>query len=253
MVNEEQLSNAPIKEAVIDIQINLDLDLDQLNFDHQSLSARMPEGYTKIEPISEAHVAFGINAKGERLFDDKDLGVTGYRAENPKSGFVAQFRKTGLTVSKLSPYENWDSFKNEAKHLWSLYKELMPGYKLSRLAVRYINEIEIPFAENNHSIDFDDYLVNGPKIPKDVGIGISEFFSRVVIPDPDLVAHIVVIQALKEVTDSHIIVILDTDIFRINVTGVSEAEMWNFFDHLRGLKNKVFKGSLTNKTMELFK
>ncbi len=251
MVNEEQLSNAPIKEAVIDIQI--DFDQDQPNFDYQSLSKKIPEEYTKREPISEAHVALEINTKGESLFNNRDLGITGYRAENPKSGFVVQFRKTGMTVSKLPPYENWNSFKNEAKRLWSLYKETIPDYKLSRLAVRYINEIEIPFVNGNQAIDFDDYLINSPKTPSGMSTVVSEFFSRIVIPYPELGANVIAIQALKDITDSHLIVILDTDVYRTNVTGLSEIEMWDFFDQLRSLKNETFKGSLTEKTMELFK
>ncbi|QOJ24697.1 MAG: TIGR04255 family protein [Gammaproteobacteria bacterium] len=251
MINEEQLSNAPIKEAIIDIQI--DLDSEQSDFDHQSLSAKISGEYTKQEPISEAHVAFEINTKGESVFNNKNLGITGYRAENSKSGYVAQFRKTGMTVSKLSPYENWDSFKNEAKLLWSLYKETIPDYKLSRLAVRYINEIDIPFANDSQSINFDDYLINSPRTPNDMSTVVSEFFSRVVIPYPELGTNVIVIQTLKDITNSHVIVILDTDVFRTNVAGLSETEMWDFFDQLRFLKNKVFKGSLTNKTMELFK
>ncbi len=249
MVIEKQLSNAPIKEAVIDIQI----DSDQSNFDYQSLSEKVPEEYTQKEPISEAQVAFEINAIGESLFNNKNLGITVYRAENPTSGFVVQFRKTGMTVSKLPPYENWDNFKNEAQRLWSFYKEIIPGYKLSRLAVRYINEIEIPLSNDDRSINFADYLINSPKVPNGMDMVISEFFSRVVIPNPELGAEVIVIQAIKEITDSHAIVILDTDIYRTNVAGLAENEMWDFFDRLRFLKNKIFEGSLTEKTMELLK
>jgi|CXWL01.1.fsa_nt_gi uncharacterized protein (TIGR04255 family) len=251
MVNEIQLSNAPIKEAVIDIQIASDqLRVDQL----ESLIKQMPREYAEIKPITEAYMEFGISNKGDSTFNNQSFDIVGYRIENLNSNFIVQFKKTGFSLSKLPPYDKWESFKNEAQELWSIYRNIVPDLRFSRLAVRYINEIALPLVdENNQSINFDVYLVNSPKLPNGMDTTLEGFFSRVIIPWPDLKTSIIVIQALKEITTSNAIVILDTDIYRESVSDFSETEMWEFFEKLRDLKNIAFKGSLTEKTMELFK
>ncbi|MDP3280932.1 MAG: TIGR04255 family protein [Nitrosomonas sp.] len=251
MVNEVQLSNAPIKEAVIDIQIASDqIRIDQL----ESLIKQMPSEYTEIMPISESYMELGISSKGKSAFNNQGFDIVGYRAENLDSNFIAQFKKTGFSLSKLPPYDEWQSFKYEAQKLWPLYRRIVPDLKFSRLAVRYINEMALPIVdEYNKPINFDDYLVNGPKPPIGMGPVVEGFFSKVDIPWPKRNTNIIVMQVLKEITATHAIVVLDTDIYRTSVSDFSEAEMWDFFDDLRDLKNMAFRGSLTDKTMELFK
>jgi len=253
MMDQMQLPNAPIKEAVIDIQITSELlKVEQL----EGLLKKLPSGYTESKPITETYVEFGVGAKGKNILEKNDTDIIGYRIENDDSNFIVQLKKTGFTLSKLPPYDSWATFKNEAQELWSIYSDIVPDFKFSRLAVRYINEVPLPLLSNKgQSIEFDDYLINGPQLPNNMGTVVNSFFSRIVIPWPDLKTTIIVIQALKEINadDSKAIVILDFDISRVNVADFSETEMWEFFDKLRDLKNKAFVGSLTSKAMELFK
>ena len=156
MTDKMQLLNAPIKEAVIDIQITSD----QLQVDNlESLFKKLPSGYTETTPITETHVAFAVGTEGKDILEKNDTNVIGYRIENSQSRFIVQLKRTGFTLSRLSPYDSWITFKNEAQELWSIYKSIVPDFKFSRLAVRYINEVALPLInDNGQSIDFDDYL-----------------------------------------------------------------------------------------------
>ncbi len=246
MSEAEHLPNAPIKEAVIDIRIDLgSVTIDQL----ESLVHELPITDGEIKPIFSHQFKMDLGTENPEAVHNG--GLIGYRIEYAKGGFIAQFQLTGFTLSKLPPYENWNSFKNEAMKLWPLFRETLSEYNVSRLAVRYINEVSLPLIDGK--VDFDQYLVNGPRLPGSMGDEVNSFFSNVVIPFRDLKVKAVVVQALEPLDINRASVILDFDISREDVTGFSDSEMWAFFDNLRDIKNTAFRGSIKEPTLELYR
>ena len=73
-----------------------------------------------------------------------------------------QFRINGFTFNRLKPYTSWGDILPQVKDLWSLYIDIASPESITRIAVRYINNIEIPKPDN---IVFSDYLKVPPKIP----------------------------------------------------------------------------------------
>jgi uncharacterized protein (TIGR04255 family) len=63
-------------------------------------------------------------------------------------------------MSHLAPYENWNAVRDEARRLWALYRSIAKPSKLIRLAVRYINRIDMPLPLG----DFKDYLRTVPDV-----------------------------------------------------------------------------------------
>jgi uncharacterized protein (TIGR04255 family) len=75
----------------------------------------------------------------------------------------------GFAMSRLAPYENWNAVRDEARRLWDIYRSIAKPSKLIRLAVRYINRIDMPLPLG----DFKDYLRTVPDVSPDLPQGLA--------------------------------------------------------------------------------
>lgn len=243
------LSNAPIKEAIIDIRISSEpyIKIERI----ERILDLLPESYSEKRPIFSGGVSFKIDDHANTTVEDNQSTHIGYRADNQQDNYVVQIRNNGFTLSKLPPYDSFEHFKNEAIGLWSIVKAELKNFRKERVAVRFINEIILPFKDSK--LDFDEYLVNGPRPPKHMGEIVSSFFERLEIPDFETNSTTFVTQAVKKVIYEGAPLILDIDSFRADVSSFSDNEMWSYLEKLRELKNRAFFGSLTPKALELFK
>lgn len=246
MASQRKLKNAPVKEALIDIQFESSIELTHID----SIASHVRERYAKKSDIWQTVLGIGQSAGEQNTADNTLLGR---RLESDDGRFVLLLRRNGLAVSRLAPYVDWDELRNEAKICWAALLENSELPSVSRIAVRYINEIKIPLP----IADFDEFLTCPPTVPAALPQAISEFVTRVVIPDPDNQTVSIVTQALQR-TPSFVEgkpvapVILDIDVFRIGVLPAAGGEIWALLDILRGQKNKMFFEHLTEKTVEMF-
>ena len=246
MASARQLKNAPVKEAVIDIQFDSSIELTHID----AIADRVREKYSRKSDIWQTVLGIGQSEGGQNAADNTLLGR---RLESEDGRFVLLMRRNGLTVSRLAPYVDWDELRNEAKTCWSALLAVSELPSVSRVAVRYINEIKIPLPIG----DFDEFLTCPPTVPAALPQAISEFVTRVVIPDPDNQTVSIVTQALqaapyflegKPVAP----VILDIDVFWVGGLPAAGGEIWGVLDILREQKNKMFFEHLTEKVLEMF-
>jgi uncharacterized protein (TIGR04255 family) len=247
-MNHLHLGNAPIKEAVIDLRVGSAKPKDILD----SWSKLVIEGYSNVKPISHHSVGFKISDIGEPDFVANQPVLRGYRFENPDRGYVAQFQTNGFTFSKVGSYKDWMSFKQEAMTLWNIYKTGWSNISFKRVATRYINEIMIPLMENA-TIEYDEFVENGPKLPRQMGESLENYFSRLTIPIPDIDAHAIVILSLDAFRGNEAPIVLDIDVFKERTEELTENMVWEYLDRLREVKNKIFFGSITEKTIGLLR
>lgn len=250
MAEHRHLSNAPIAEAIIDLRVKL------------------PPGFQvkELSPLKETLHDRYPNAKERRLFagelgveagkpfakPPEAKGIDGYVFKSADNKSVVQFNKAGFTFSRLRPYTCWEAVLSEAKALWEIYVSKTSPELVTRIATRYINQLNIPFPIS----DFAQYLTAPPNIPDTLPQAVSHFLTRVVIHDtePDITANIT--QALEKTPASpasdHITIILDIDVFKHKEGGFSESDIWSTFEQLRDLKNRIFFDSITEKTARLY-
>ncbi len=172
--------------------------------------------------------------------------------ESSDSQFVFQAQLTGFTLSRLKPYETWESLVHEAHLAWESYVKVAAPTVITRVAVRYINRVEIPLSAFGQ---FEDFLTAGPNVPEPLPQGVAEFLSRVVVHEPATGAAVIITQALEpeNPTNRTAPVILDIDVFKQTEFAVESNDYWELLDRFRILKNDVFFSCLTPKALELFK
>lgn len=243
------LNNAPIVEALIDFRVKHapGLDIEKLSTVTKSLKRRYP---TRKE-IRQVQAQFRIG-EGEGPAHSTTQILVGQRFESSDSRFVFQATLGGFTLSRLKPYETWESLIAEARSCWKSYAKVMAPSIITRVAARYINRLEIPLSIFGQ---FEDFFTSGPQVPKNVPQEVSEFLSRVVVHEPEIDASMIITQALEPINSVNgtVPVIIDIDVSKQAEFEVQSKEYWKLLEKFRVLKNEAFFGSVTPKGLELFK
>ena len=250
MARQRHLSKAPITEAVVDIRAALPKDSDVTSLN--KLQPRFAERFSKVEAIKNISAKFEYDGKSQLLKSETiDSGIIGTKFTSTDSTKVLQFRNDGFTFSKLKPYEEWSRLRDEASELWREYMSIAKPESVSRVALRFINHLNIPFTSDK--LDFDDYFISAAKVPPELPQGIVSFFHRVVVPEPSIGAVAVIHQALEAVIDPrNAPVILDIDVYIQRDFEPSSDKIWEALEQLHLFKNNIFFSYITERTAELF-
>lgn len=176
--------------------------------------------------------------------------ILGYLFSASDEKQVVQFRLDGFTFSRLRPYTRWEQVYPEAARLWEIYRDGTSPVAVNRLAVRYINSIEVP----SKAFDYDEYFTAAPKIPPQLPQILAKFFTRIVVPFQERNAWAAIALAPSDVPDPlKTTIILDIDVFsQVNI-GPKDSRIHEVFAALREIKNQIFFSSVTEKTKELFR
>jgi len=246
MAKYRHLNNAPIVEAIIDFRVKLASNFDVTGF--ASLKETLHVDYPRVQEPREfiAGVQFA-GTQVQQVLEDKGLRGYFFRSADEKN--VVQFRKDGFTFSRLKPYTEWEAVLGEAKRLWDLYRAASSPELVTRIALRYINQLSIPLPIKG----FADYLTAPPTLPETLPQGLSQFMTRMVVCDAatDIWANIT--QALPPSTKpNEVTIILDIDVYKQRESGFEESNIWPMFEQLRTLKNQIFFDSISEKAARLF-
>lgn len=247
MIAQRHLDRAPIKEAIIDIQVSLpdETEVNSLNSIYDSFSEEYPIHNTLREST------FGVKPnEGEPTSPTLDHTIKGFRYQSADQTKIIQFRTNGYTFSRLEPYTTWEEMRAEARHYWEKYSELASPQVITRVATRFINVMNVPRTEE--ILDFDDYLTAGPQLPDNMPQAISSFLTRIVVPYHELNVTSIITQALESKEPEYAPIVLDIDVFSGKHFEAVNDEIWGLLDSLREIKNSIFFESITEKTAELF-
>jgi len=240
--------NAPITEALLDIRVQSpeDITLQTLETFNDSIKERFSDKQLKVS--YHAEIKFSPKG-GDSEISSPSGRPEGYLFRSASENKIVQARLDGFTFNKLKPYENWEKLRTEALNLWGLYLKLARPIKITRIALRYINRIEIPLPIK----EFKDYILTLPDSPSDLPLEVNHFFMSINCVNDIIQAKAVINETIEAITaDNKLPLIFDIDVYRTtNYEGNSE-EIWEEFEKLRAFKNEIFFKSITKKTQELF-
>ena len=249
MATPRHLRKAPITEAIIDLRVKArkDFRVESFNDARGPLAAEFPnvEERKSLQTVFEFKVATGESASPIT----RDLGIQGLFFKSPDQLTVAQYRVDGFTLNRLRPYTSWEQILPIALRVWRTYTEIAQPEFVSRVALRYINRLELPV-----NIDFDDFLEAGPVIPPDLPQFLSSFRTRLRIHDPEagLTANVNQVNEEEPPGSTHTVVILDIDAYKTQDLAPLGTEIEATLNALRHYKNRIFFGSITEQTARLF-
>lgn len=243
-----QLSKAPVREALIDIQFAPAIGGEAIKAFEELARVR----FEKSSPIWQTLFGFSLTPDGPAQ-NPPSRTALGVRLESSEPPHVLQCRTNGFTFSRLSPYGCWGDLRSAAKNEWDQFLREAQRFVVNRIAVRYINELKIPTPFQ----DFNEYLTCPPDVPVELPQAVSAFLQRVVIPDSENNCVSIITQALEEpgqMADNQVTILLDVDVFRmVQIESADSERIWHELDQLRDQKNRMFFAHITDKMLDRFK
>ena len=236
---------APITEAIIDLRVDpcANVGLHAV----EEVGVREAAAYPEFHKIAIARSQIEV---GNRVSASAVQEQTGFSRVSLDKKQVFQSRLDGFTFSRLAPYESWEPFRDEARRLWSAYREMVRPAAISRLAVRYVNRFDLP----GKCVELKDYFRTGPEISADLPQTMNGFFLRLLLPQEDLQGQVIINETIipPAVPDS-VSVVLDIDLFRDQAIPQDEEEIWKYFELFRDRKDAVFNACITDRAKELIR
>lgn len=255
MTERAHYSRAPITEAIIDLRIAPagDISAETLAPIWEVVADRYPtqeEEHVQYQQVSFLGTELLQSGGGQQL--------NGFRfiSEDKREIFYA--RLDGFTFSVRAPYDRWESFRDEARRLWDLYKSVAVPEGITRAAMRYINRIDIPDATGG--VRLEDYLRTYPEFSVDFPEDsfMSNFFMQLQLWQQDLGCWLIINEAPEVAPEEGTLSVrLDLDLFREQYEEPwmtdEDTMVWEFLERLHERKNEVFEASVTNKTRRLIR
>jgi uncharacterized protein (TIGR04255 family) len=241
------LARPPIAEALVDLRVvnNPLVDAKLLEPIERELAARYP----KFEKPHRLEGTLKFEGRGVTT-DTKDLGFIGIVGKSSEGNRTAQFRKDGFTLNQLPPYPGGDALLTEAMVLWALYRNVVNPDAVVRIALRYIDRLELPYRSGD---PFSRFLTAAPEMPQGAPQQLVSFLTRVVAEDSEIPAVAIVTQTLEAKPEpAPVDVVLDIDVFRQGDFQTDENSLRAELERLRELKNRIFFSLLTDAALELY-
>lgn len=239
---------APIIEALIDLRVEFSSDVTLSTL--RKVQSDTESDYPLSEEITLAQTEFQVGSSVTAIASQSTVGYRFYSSDRKQ---ILQARLDGFSFSQLEPYHTWNSLQNEAKRLWKIYADATQVSAIQRVAVRYINRLDLPF-DSSGLLDFKEYLRTVPEVSPDLFQGLKDYVMQLQIPQEDLEAVLNLTEAMLPSTDNHTIsVLLDIDLFSfVKLPAASSSTVWEILEKFRTRKNEVFEACITDKTRELF-
>lgn len=248
MAKQRHLSHAPITEALIDIQVQPREGLTFASL--QDTISTMDLGYYVKSPISEGLIGFKLSTDGQQPETTAASAQVGVRLHSHDEKYVAQFRLTGFTLSRLRPYDDWSGLLQETRRAWELYATQLKPVRVIRLATRFINNLQLPMQQGD---SYQKYLHKLADVPDEAPQALASFFQRFQLFDVANEASVILTAALDKIPPTGATpVILDVDAFKVTNLVPTDGKLWEILEQLRTLKNRTFFGAITEKAVELY-
>ena len=248
MAEYPHLDNAPITEALIDLRVTASAEL-SIESLQQSLETA-DFGYFIKGPISQGSVEFTMLPDGTLPATKSLAAKVGFRLHSADERYVALWQLNGFTLSRLPPYENWDTLLTEFKRLWDIYRKLTKPQRVARVATRYINNLKLPLAAG---APIGQYLDKVVELPAGVPQSIEGFLQRFLLVDDKSEARVILTLALKGASAGEPVpVVLDIDTSVATDMAIDDGHVWQKLAELHELKNRVFFNTIKRPALELY-
>lgn len=234
-------AHAPIAEAVLDIHIYpTETPLQDL--------VRVQLGEEAEYPIRKTPMVLQWQVTGgpETVASATTQTQTGYAFVSKEGERVFQARRDGFSFNKIKPYDRWESFRDEARRLWTKYKEIAKPSAVRLLSLRYINRVDLP-----NPSELKEYFSTYPEVSQALPQQLNTFAMQLSLPITQIEATLLLNQAAVPAPSADLAsVLLDLQVFVQVDKALEEGSIWQKFEEFRICKNQAFEACITDKLRE---
>ena len=158
---------------------------------------------------------------------------------------VIQIAPDTLSIHQLPPYDGWISFKKRIIEYLELYRESAHPSKLTHIALRYIDHIEVPI----EGTELEAYFRVLPQIPHPIPQGFASFLLNVDIPyDSATKALRVSFGTVMPKAQGNVAYVLDLNMFSVDDVVPSDNQIADWLEAAHEQIEVAFDASFTEKT-----
>ncbi|MGE0551218.1 MAG: TIGR04255 family protein [Kofleriaceae bacterium] len=235
------LTNPPISEAILDIQVQLS---EGTQAEHLDVFANhVGPGFAAGKQVGNAEVTID---DGEIVARSRvTLGKIYWSHDGSRA---VQARTNGFTYNVVKGYRSWALHRSQAEPLWLHYLETAHPSRVKRCALRYINKIEIPVG-----VDVNQVLRTRPQMPESLSKSFLEMFMRVVVPIDEDRRAIITQNLPSTASENAGFLLVDVDVFSTRSLEPRSTAVWDEFEVLHEHANRCFFESIQPQALERYK
>lgn len=236
----------PITEAIIEIRFVEPIDAKTVEAAGHALS----RNYANTQPWRNQNIAVKLNPAG---FVEESITETklGQKHSSSDQSQIAISSPQLFLVSQLPDYPGWDNFFLRFRRDWELWKSAAGYRKLSQLALRYINRIDLP--ADGPTVRQNDYLRIYAEVPDEMG-PTTAYSVQVLLPLQETRSQLSINSGVvASVIPGHLSILLDQTVACAVAPPQRDDELLEMLARFRIEKNRAFELCITDKARELFR
>lgn len=239
-------SAPPITEAVIEIKFSQPLEAGKLS----KLNASLNKAYRQGQLVKSLFLDVELN-EGEVLTRASSADVQGYRLEGADPAELLILWPQSIVLSQLAPYPGWDAFIARFKTAWKVMRRVGGYREITRVGVRYINRIDIPFEDGK--AEYEKHLNIYPKLPPSME-SLDMYTVQTLSNLPDIGCSLRINSGrMPSPLINHASFVLDIDIAKENNLPMKDDALFALLVAIRGEKNRVFEDCVSDLARDRFK
>ena len=242
------LKNAPIVEAVLDLDCDLLPSLDFASL-QDAVKNTYRDRYPTLRPLffQEAKIESKSDAPAEMSVR---RGIQAFQCFDETEKQLVQVRAQGYSFNRLAPYTSMDDYLPEIERTWNLFLNLISPVQLRVVRLRYINRILLPLT--NGQVELDQYLKMNLR-PADNKLMMTGFLNQYAAVEKETGHEVNVVVTSQPPDNDRLPIIFDNC---VACAAKVQPQDWTWIlakiQSLRDLKNRVFKNTLTETCLNLF-
>lgn len=238
-----QYTRPPITEVVIEVRVNEPVGFDSLT----KVQRRAARTY----PIVDTQLSFEMEVDPQGQPVNQRVSPEGLKLASEDGANVLLMKLASIGTCRLAPYQGWEALFAQAESNWRDWKAVVGYREISRIGVRFINRIDVPWVEGRNPPRAEDYIKVGVYFPTPEQRYMRYQLQTLLQRDPCMV----LLNAATVVSPlvDHASILLDMDYYMEGSDlPQRDDELWRSIGMVRSLKNDMFEEMITDKARALF-
>lgn len=245
-----ELRHPPIVEAVLDINCDVPPAQDLVALEAPAIE-RLKDAYPKNDRqwLQEHRIEAQPDASATSFSSRHAVQALRFHQQGGKQ--LVQIRTLGYSFNRLAPYTGLDDYLREIERTWRIYRDLAKPSQVRQVRLRFINRILLPFAGTD--VALDEYLKLGPRLPDEDNLTLASFFNQYTAVEVATGLEVNVTVTVQPAEGGKLPIIFDNGVVSAEpVAPENWSHLLERITAMRGLKNRVFRNTLTDKCLALF-
>jgi uncharacterized protein (TIGR04255 family) len=247
-MERRQYRNPPLEEALCEFQFAPGAEWD-FAFHIQFLERFRPEyaGKVRRQQMMEAGIQVGPQQTEPAMTMKQGQSRLQYLSADETR--IVGIGPDVLSIHVLRPYDKWEDFEARVKRAFGVYREVARPAGVKRLALRYLNRIQLPLDR----VRLEDYFTSPPRLPETVPAAIQTILTRFESVYNDAPVRLTVTFASLEAPAGSSAYLLDTEVSQEwKESPLPLDEALTVVQNLKQRQTDAFESMITEKTREVF-